>query len=326
SYAAYIGGCSATSNVLAGKIYGIPVKGTHAHSWVMSYPNELEAFERYAHAMPNNCIFLVDTYDTADGVKHAIKVGKQLEANGYKLVGIRLDSGDLAYLSIEARKMLDAAGFKDTQILASNDLDEHVIQSLKDQAAAIDIWGVGTKLATAYDQPALNGVYKLSAVKEPGRDWEYKLKLSEQSAKISTPGFQQIRRFSGRLAAEPSYFAGDMIYNELEPPDGGTNVIIDPLDFTRRKAFSSNTPYQDLLVQIFKEGQLIYDQPQLEGIKTLVREQLDHLHPTIKRILNPHEYPVGLEQGLHKLKTELILETRKIEAADRDDATKHGQW
>src|SRR5262249_34743680 len=161
SRAAYLGGCAATSNVLAGKIFGIPVRGTHAHSWVMSFGDEQESFSTYARAMPNNTIFLVDTYDTLRGVRQAVAVGPSLRRQGHDLAGIRLDSGDLAYLSIEARKILDAAGFTQAVIVGSNDLDEHLITSLKQQGATISVWGVGTKLATAYDQPALGGVYKL---------------------------------------------------------------------------------------------------------------------------------------------------------------------
>ncbi|MCP4708124.1 MAG: nicotinate phosphoribosyltransferase, partial [Planctomycetes bacterium] len=188
SRAAYIGGCAASSNVLAGKIYDIPVKGTHAHSWIMCFESEIEAFETYARAMPNNCIFLVDTYDTIDGVKHAVKVGYRLRQKGFEMVGIRLDSGDLAYLSIKARELLDAAGFPKARIVASNDLDEQLVTSLKDQGARIDIWGIGTKLITANDQPALGGVYKLSAIRYPGGEWRHKVKLSEQTIKISNPG------------------------------------------------------------------------------------------------------------------------------------------
>src|SRR5581483_3124925 len=191
SRAAYVGGCSATSNVLAGKLFGIPVKGTHAHSWVMSFDSELEAFQKYAEAMPNNCIFLVDTYDTLGGVEKAVEVGKWLRERGHELLGIRLDSGDLAYLSIEARKILDAAGFPNAVIIGSNDLDENIIASLKEQGATINVWGVGTKLVTAYDQPAMGGVYKLAAVRTAGGRWEYKVKLSEQTAKVSIPGIQQ---------------------------------------------------------------------------------------------------------------------------------------
>ena len=161
SRAAFIGGCSATSNVLAGKIYGIPVRGTHAHSWVMSFDDELTAFEKYADALPNNCVFLVDTYDTLQGVRNAVKVGQALRERGHEMVGVRLDSGDLAKLSIGAREILDQGGFPKASIVASNDLDEHLMASLKSQGARISVWGVGTKLVTAYDQPALGGVYKL---------------------------------------------------------------------------------------------------------------------------------------------------------------------
>ncbi len=312
SYASYIGGCTATSNTLAGKLYGIPIKGTHSHSWVMSFGSELEAFEAYADAMPNNCVFLVDTYDTLSGVKHAIKVGEKLRARGFELGGIRLDSGDLAYLSIESRYLLDQAGFKDAQIIASNDLDENVIQSLNDQSARIDAWGVGTKLSTAYDQPALGGVYKLSAIRKPGEEWQPKLKLSEQAAKISTPGISQIRRYSDKAE---TYFVGDMVYEEGYAPDGKSKpiVIIDPMDFTRRKKIAANCPYEELLVPIFEQGNLVYQIPQLTEIKGRVAKQLARLHPTIKRLLNPHQYPVGLEQGLHQFRTELILETRENE-------------
>ena len=166
SRAAYLGGCVATSNVLAGRLFGIPVRGTHAHSWVMCFDDELEAFRAYAQAMPNNCVFLVDTYDTLNGVRHAIEVGREMRQQGHEMIGIRLDSGDLAWLSIAARRMLDEAGFPQATIVASNDLDEHLIASLKEQGATIGIWGVGTRLITAYDQPALGGVYKLAAIRD----------------------------------------------------------------------------------------------------------------------------------------------------------------
>src|SRR5215213_2354655 len=177
SRAAYVGGCAATSNVLAGRLFGIPVKGTHAHSWVMSFEDEREAFQEYAEALPNNCVFLADTYDTLEGVRRAAEVGKKLRARGHEMVGIRLDSGDLAYLSIEARKILDEAGFPRAAILASNDLDENLIASLKEQGAKVNVWGVGTKLVTAYDQPALGGVYKMAAIRaKDGKAWEHKVK------------------------------------------------------------------------------------------------------------------------------------------------------
>jgi nicotinate phosphoribosyltransferase len=304
SRAAYIGGAAGTSNVLAGKTYGIPVKGTHAHSWVMSFDTELESFLAWADAMPNNCVFLVDTYDTLEGVDRAIKVGRQLRERGYEMVGIRLDSGDLAYLSIQAREMLDEAGFEDAAIFASSDLDEHIISSLKDQGATITHWGVGTKLATAYDQPALGGVYKLAAIRDDGGDWEPKIKLSEQAIKISTPGMLQVRRY--RSDGE---FRGDMIFDErhdIEKPD----TIVDPVDMTRRKRFDADFEAEELLVPVFENGESVYDPPELEAIRDRVAEQLRGFHPGIRRFVNPHEYPVGLEPQLHGLKTRLILEAR----------------
>lgn len=306
SWAAYIGGCDATSNVLAGKLFDIPVKGTHAHSWVMSFDDELEAFKTYAKAMPNNCMFLVDTYDTFQGVKHAIEAGKWLRENGHEMLGIRLDSGDLAYLSIEARKMLDAAGFPKATIFASNDLDEHIINSLNQQGARIGAWGVGTKLVTGSSQPALNGVYKLSAVREPDEPWHYCLKLSEQTIKVSTPGIPQVRRFQ----SENEYIA-DMVYNEGDPLSARC-TIIDPMDFTRRKTIDEGTAYVDLLVPIFRDGKLVYEQPDVASIREYSRKQLSHFHPGVKRLINAHNYPVGLEQSLHQLRTDLVLKARKI--------------
>lgn len=304
SRAAYVGGCAGTSNVLAGKIYGIPVTGTHAHSWVLCFETELQAFEAYARALPNNCVLLVDTYDSLQGVRHAIEVGKMLRQGGHALAGIRLDSGDLAYLSVQARKLLDEAGFDKTVIFGSNDLDEHIMTSLKQQGAAIGAWGVGTKLVTAFDQPALGGVYKLSAVRDPGGPWRPKVKLSEQAAKITNPGVLQVRRFR-----KETEFMGDAIYDESRPvPSSFT--IVDPLDPTRRKHIPSATTGEDLLVPIFQAGRLVYRPPSLEQTRERVRRQLAGLHPGIKRFVNPHQYAAGLEQGLHELKTRLVLKAR----------------
>ncbi len=308
SRAAYIGGCDGTSNVLAGKLYGIPVKGTHAHSWVMSFDTEQEAFDTYADVMPNNVTLLVDSYDTLQGVRHAIETGKKLRQRGYKLAGIRLDSGDLAYLSIEARKILDDAGFTDTAIVASNDLDETIINSLKQQGAQITVWGVGTKLVTAYDQPALGGVYKLAALRNADTDgWDYKIKLSEQAIKTSTPGVQQVRRFlDGRG------FLADMIYDE-ETGIEGAATMIDPLDFTKRRQFGAGVAFEELLVPVFQNGKQVYDQPDIHVIRERVQSQLAGLHPGVKRFVNPHTYPVGLEHKLYDLKTNLILALRNNE-------------
>ncbi len=315
SLASYIGGCDGTSNVLAGKLHGIPVIGTHAHSWVMSFSDELEAFETYAQVFPENCLLLVDTYDTINGVKLAIKVGQKLKEQGKKLMGVRLDSGDLAYLSVEARKLLNAAGMQDTKIVASNDLDEGIIDSLIYQGAAIDGWAVGTKLATCYDQPALGIVYKLSALsessnKEGEENWRYCVKLSEQQAKISNPGILQTRRFKS-----DGQFIADMVY-DCAHGEPETRIIVDPVDFTRRKKISSNTQYIDLLLPIMRNGKLIEQNTNVSLLQTrnYVSDQLASLHPGIKRLLNPHQYPVGLEKSLHELKTEIILQQRGLKS------------
>lgn len=308
SRAAYIGGCAGTSNVLAGKVFGLPVKGTHAHSWVMSFENELDAFNAYADALLNNCVFLVDTYDSLAGVRHAVEVGKRLRKRGHKLAGIRLDSGDLAYLSIEARKILNAAGFRDAVIIGSNDLNEHLIASLKQQGAAINMWGVGTMLVTAYDQPALGGIYKLSAIRKADGTWDHKIKLSEQTVKVTNPGVLQVRRF--RRGNE---FIGDAIYDETRPlPQPIT--IVDPTDATRRKHFPADTKHEDLLVPILRRGKLVYDLPSLDAVRARAQRQLAMLHPGIKRFDNPHQYPVGLELTLHEFKTKLILRAKGEEA------------
>lgn len=301
--AAYIGGVAATSNLLAGQLYNIPVKGTHAHSWVQAFETEEEAFLAYGQAFPQDSVFLVDTYDTLEGVRNAIIVAKKLQPTGFIFGGIRLDSGDLTYLSKEARKLLDAAGFTDTSIVASNDLDEHIITSLKQEGAKINVWGVGTKMVTAYDQPALGGVYKLAALRRQGGEWEYKVKLSEQRAKTSTPGMLQVRRFKDGV------FIADMIYNELESRPEHIQIV-DPLDSTRRKSISPGTASEDLLVPIFDAGKLIYELPELLTIKARTKSQLDSLHESIRRYLNPHSYPAGLEGSLHQYKIDLILKLR----------------
>ena len=304
SRAAHVGGCVATSNVLAGRLFGLPVRGTHAHSWVMAFESERESFDAYARAQPNNCIFLVDTYDSIEGVRNAIEAGRRLRERGHEMVGIRLDSGDLAYLSIEARRMLDAAGFAGAQIVASNDLDEHTIASLKEQGARIDVWGVGTRLVTGGEQAALGGVYKLGAVRDRGGEWRHTVKLSEQAAKTSNPGIQQVRRFSG-----PDGFLADMIYDQASGAPAEA-VIVDPLDPTRRKRVPPGTPAEDLLRPLMRAGRAVATPPPIEEARARVREQLDRLHPGIKRFVHPHQYPVGLSRELHDLKTRLVLEQR----------------
>lgn len=297
SRAAYVGGAIATSNTLAGMLFDIPVRGTHAHSWVTAFPSEREAFLAYAKSMPNNCVLLVDTYDTLQGVLNAIEVGKILRKQGADLLGIRLDSGDLAQLSIKARKLLDSAGFEKTDILASNSIDEYVIKSLKAQGAKISSWGVGTHLTTAYDHPALDGVYKLSAIQNDKGDWLYKLKLSEQPVKISNPGRHQIRRF----------FAGDqlladVVYDlQLGIPDAPTVSLFDPLMQPAR--LDDYDAAIDLLEPVFRRGKLVQTRPSIHKTREFAIQSLPAFVATY-----PERscYSVGLEKNLAELKLRLI--------------------
>jgi nicotinate phosphoribosyltransferase len=307
SRAAFVGGCHSTSNVLAGKLFGIPVAGTHSHSWVMIFDQEKDSFEAFAKAFPGNSIFLVDTYNTLEGVKSAIEVGKRLKENHKKMIGIRLDSGDLGYLSKMTRKMLDEAGLEDAKIVASNELDETVISDLRRQGAKIDIWGVGTHLVTAKPQPALDGVYKLSATRDPGEPWKYRLKLSEQMTKISNPGILQVRRYyndQGNIA--------DAIYDINSNIEKGCHIV-DPFDPTRQKWIESEVNHRDLLVPIFREGKLVYSLPSLQDIRENTKKELSLFHEGIKRFINPHQYPVGMEKSLYDIKVELIKHVRKLE-------------
>ncbi len=305
SRAAFVGGCTSTSNVLAGKTYGIPVQGTHAHSWVMSFADEQEAFMAYAKIYPEAAVLLVDTYDTIEGVKKAINVGLWLKNEGSSLVGVRLDSGDLAQLSIEARKLLDDAGLHGVKIVASNELDETVISELKRQGAKISIWGVGTSLVTGKEQAALDGVYKLSALQDDAGVWNYKLKLSEQLAKVSNPGRLQVRRFS-----KDGYFAGDVMYDvDLGLLDAKGNI--DPFDPTKQVVFAGDYTSQDLLIPIFKEGNLVYALPKLTDIQKKTKEELNKLPIGMRRFLNPHMYPVGMEKSLYDIKVNMIKNIRK---------------
>jgi len=307
SRAAYIGGCAATSNVLAGRLFDIPVRGTHAHSWVMCFDDEREAFEKYAEVMPNNCVFLVDTYDTLEGVRRAVEAGRSLRRRGHEMVGIRLDSGDLASLSIEARRILDEAGFPDAIIVASGDLDEHGIASLKDQGATIGVWGVGTRLVTGHDDPALGGVYKLSAIRDGEGPWQYRLKLSEQEVKVSDPGILQVRRCFQDDAA-----IADVIFDEQSPPEDDCTMI-DPVDATRRRQIPGDATHEDLLAPLFRGGTRVYEPPPLDHCRQRTQRQLALFHAGVKRFVEPHPYPVGLEQQLHERKTELIPRARRAD-------------
>ena len=301
--AAFVGGCVATSNVLAGKLFGIPVKGTHAHSWVMTFDDETTAFREYADALPNNCIFLVDTYDTVAGVENAIEVGRELRQRGHEMLGVRLDSGDMAKLSIAARKLLDEGGFPDAAIVASNDLDEYRISALKQAGAAINVWGVGTRLTTAYEQPALGGVYKLAAIADEAGKLQPRIKLSDEEIKTSTPGVQQVRRFR-----TGGHFLADCIYEETlgadEPPADihladGSHVPV-----------PANAEYEDLLQAIFRKGHLACTMPSLEEVQSRARRQLAQLPPATRRLQDSQPYPVGLEVGLQRLKQHLMNEER----------------
>jgi nicotinate phosphoribosyltransferase len=290
SRAAYIGGCGSTSNVLAGKLFGIPVKGTQAHSWVMFHDEEREAFEKYAKAMPNNSIFLVDTYDTLEGVKKAVEAGKWLRDNGHKMVGIRLDSGDLAGLSVKARKMLDEAGFKDAVIVASNELDEHLIEKLKKEGAQINVWGVGTRLVTGFDQPALGGVYKLAATKDEKGEWKRRFKISEEVYKSSDPGIKQVRRFfsDGRAVA-------DVIY-DVEKGIGASCSAVG-VGGEKEREVKGDGKAGDLLVPVFRKGKLIYELPSLHEARKSTQSNLASLK---------HPYFVGLEKSLFDLGKKLM--------------------
>ena len=311
SRAAYLGGVDATSNVLAGQRFGIPVKGTHAHSWVMAFEKEEQAFAAYARAFPDDSVFLVDTYDTLEGVRHAISVAREMRANGHELGGIRLDSGDLAYLSREARALLNEAGFPNVRIVASNDLEETLITSLKLQGARIDTWGIGTQLVTAYDQPALGGVYKMAALRKlDNSGWDFTIKLSEQLAKTSIPGILQVRRYEN----ENGQPRADMLYNVAEPlPDQLT--IVDPLDATRRRLVRPDATFRELLEPVFRQGQRVLEVPSLEESRAWAHREVQSLDPSIRRFLNPHTYPVGLEETLNTFRTRLILEKRPLRPA-----------
>lgn len=314
SRSAYIGGVSATSNLLAGKLFGIPVAGTHAHSWVMVFDNERSAFEAYAKAFPDNSLFLVDTYDTLQGVREAIEVAKAIRSKGHKFLGIRLDSGDLAYLSIQARQLLDAAGFTDAVIIASNDLDEWLIADLKRQGAQIHMWGVGTSLVTGKEHSALDGVYKLSALRKNAEEpWSDRLKLSEQMIKISNPGILQVRRFFSNNEA-----VADLLYDtELGVEPGST--MIDPMDPTRRKELLKNWVTQDLLVPVLRKGKCVYDVPSLEAVRAYAKQQLRLFHQSIQRFTHPHVYPVGMERRLYDKKFQLVTKLRQDVRARRGE-------
>ena len=309
SRAAVVGGCASTSNVLAGKLYNLPVSGTHAHSWVMSFPDELTAFREYARIMPKNCVLLVDTYDVEQGVRNAITVGLEMRERGERLAGIRIDSGDLAWLAKMARRMLDEAGLADCGIVLSNDLDEHTIQSIRDEGAQVMSWGVGTKLACAYDQPTLGGVYKLSATRAAGTaQWHDCLKISESAAKLTVPGVLDVRRYyhaDGRIA-------GDMVFDVNAGVREG-EVIVDPCDDLRQKRLAGKR-FETLLHPLAREGRVMLGASGRDALaaRERARAGLGTLDESQKRMLNPHSYPVGLERGLSEHRRDLVVRLRGL--------------
>lgn len=308
--AAVIGGCIGTSNVLTGKMFDVPVLGTHAHSWIMSFPDEYTAFKTYAELYPGACTLLVDTYDTLkSGVPNAIRVFKEMQETG-KLsgrYGIRLDSGDLAYLSKEARKMLDAAGFEDAVIAASSDLDEYLIDSLKSQGAAITSWGVGTNLITSKDCPAFGGVYKLAAVKTGDGEFVPKIKLSENTEKITNPGNKTVYRIyektNGKLKADLISLVDD-VFDESKDL-----VIFDPQATWKKTHLKGGTyTMKELMVKVFDKGECIYQSPSVMEIREFCKKEQETLWDETRRLVNPHEVYVDLSDRLYAMKTKLLNE------------------
>lgn len=311
--AAVIGGCCGTSNVLTGKLFDVPVKGTHAHSWVMSFPDELTAFREYARLFPNACTLLVDTYNTLEsGVPNAIKVFREMQEAGIPLknYGIRLDSGDLAYLSKQAKKMLEDAGFPDAVISASSDLDENLIASLKLQGAKIGLWGVGTKLITSDDCPAFGGVYKLSAETVENGEFIPKIKLSNNTEKVTNPGIKKVVRIydkeTGKIKADLIALE-DETFDETKP----LTLFDDNAKWKRMTLTPGTFVVRELLVPIFINGKCVYESPKVMDIQAYCKKEKDTLWDEHKRINNPHTVPVDLSEKLSTLKAKLIEEMSK---------------
>ncbi len=314
--AAVIAGCIGTSNVLCGKMFDIPVKGTHAHSWIMSFPDELTAFRTYAKLYPNACTLLVDTYDTlGSGVPNAIKVFQEMRDAGCEMknYGIRLDSGDLAYLSKEAKKMLDEAGFSDAVISASNDLDEHLITSLKQQGAKINSWGVGTNLITSKDCPSFGGVYKLSAMydKDTG-EFIPKIKLSENVEKMTNPGDKTIRRIYSRTSGK---IIADLICLTDEEYDVHDPLLLFDPQETWKKTYLSPDTYtmRELLIPVIKDGKAVYQSPPVMEIRDYCSREKETLWPESLRLENPHNVHVDLSRKLWDMREELLEQYQHID-------------
>lgn len=304
--AAYIGGFDATSNVRAGKIFGIPISGTHAHSLVQTYRNDYEAFKAYAETH-HNCVFLVDTYDTLkSGVPSAIKVAKEM-GDKINFLGVRIDSGDMAYLSKRVREQLDEAGFPDAKIYASNDLDEKTIQNLKMQGAKISVWGVGTKLITAFDQPALGAVYKMVSIENDRQKMVDTIKLSNNAEKVSTPGKKQVWRITKKADGKSE---GDYVTLYDEDPRDSDSIYMFHPSYTYINKTVTDFDARPILTTIFDQGKLVYKQPTLDAIKEFAYERLDSLWDEYKRDLNPQDYPVDLSQKLYDHKMNIIHSVR----------------
>lgn len=311
SRAAYIGGCKLTSNTLAGKVFGIPVGGTMAHSWIMAYDNELEAFREFAKIYPNNCILLIDTYDTlGSGIENAIIVGKEQKAKGLK-IGVRIDSGDLSYLARAVRQRLDEAGLEDATICVSNDLTEEIITTLVTDGVPINSWGVGTNLVTGGNQSALGGVYKLAAKRRPDGSFQPTIKVSNSYAKTTNPGIKQIYRFYG----QDDLAIADLITLDDEKIEPGKDLIFfHPFtdgDLFQLKA-GKYSRFEKLLNLVMKDGKVCMEKTELKDIQAYAKESQSHFHRTYKRLINPHIYKVSLSKKLKELKHDLILETKGI--------------
>ena len=309
--AAVIGGCAGTSNVLTGQMFNVPVLGTHAHSWIMSFPDEYTAFKTYAKMYPNSCTLLVDTYDVLkSGVPNAIRVFEEMREEGVKLThyGIRIDSGDLAYLSKEAYKMLAAAGFDDATISASSDLDEYLIDSLKTQDAKINSWGVGTNLITSKDNPAFGGVYKLAAVKDAdSTNFTPKIKLSENTEKVTNPGNKTVYRIysksTGKIKADLICLADEV----FDPEE--TMIIFDPADtWKKTKVLGGTYELRELLVPVIREGKRVYTSPEVMDLREYCQKEQNTLWDESRRLVNPQKVYVDLSQKLYDLKKNLLEE------------------
>ena len=305
--AAIIGGCAATSNVIAGKMFDIKISGTHAHSWVMCFPDELTAFRKYAELYPDNCLLLVDTYNTLkSGVPNAIKVFDELRAKGHKPVGIRIDSGDLAYLSNQARKMLDEAGYPDAIICASGDIDENVLIALKSQNAKIDTYGIGTKLITSFSNPSLGGVYKLAAIEENGV-LVPKIKISNTAEKVTNPGLKKVVRFYDKK--DDKAIADLMMLIDEPIPDGSPYTIFDP-ENPWKKMTIENYYVEELLVKVFDHGKQVYQSPEIKEIAAYHKRCSGRFWEQYKRVTLPEIFKVDLSEKLYQIKQELLKDKR----------------